>query len=390
MKSEVIEFFQNLPDSEPEQFNKAFELYRRSPNKNLASERAYNSGGYSDYALGNLLYDLQQLHGVTDLEKLPELALVQYHELTVNDKLKIAIIGADPVIKTHLMHGLKLAAEYPDMEMDKVSPVVREFVETLTDQCENFLEEFMKNEGIKELFPILEILPLMADEIAATVFPDNILKEFTASADNSEELQDQEVKKLDDNPDLTAANINISDVEILDSKGDKVNKSESETLKLRDQYPFLKDDDCPAELKILVSDKLTVLDNYKDCHQRLKDIKDGKLVVSPEEEKELAAAAVGWFEDNEEITAELDYYKEHKDILGKHRIFSSLALQRKVDAMTPKQLNNFVTQTPSYMSKKNTALKTATEEEKHEINKKITERNEMLALVQKKLGINAG
>lgn len=70
MKNEVIEFFQNLPEGKHDQFNRAFELYRKSEGKNEAMERAVNASGYSERGLENLLYDLQKLHGITDVEKM--------------------------------------------------------------------------------------------------------------------------------------------------------------------------------------------------------------------------------------------------------------------------------------------------------------------------------
>lgn len=70
MKQKVIKFFQNLPVEKHEQFNEAFKLYRESPNKNVLAERSYNSTGYTERSLENLMYDLQKLHEISDLEKL--------------------------------------------------------------------------------------------------------------------------------------------------------------------------------------------------------------------------------------------------------------------------------------------------------------------------------
>lgn len=69
MKQKVIKFLQNLPKEKYDQFNEAFELYRKSNNKNASVERVLNASGFSERALENLLYDLQKLHGITDLEK---------------------------------------------------------------------------------------------------------------------------------------------------------------------------------------------------------------------------------------------------------------------------------------------------------------------------------
>lgn len=73
MKAKVIEFFQNLPEAKHDQFNKAFELYRQSENKNIIVERNLNAQGFTPSSLDNLLYDLQKMHGITDVEKVSSL-----------------------------------------------------------------------------------------------------------------------------------------------------------------------------------------------------------------------------------------------------------------------------------------------------------------------------
>ena len=68
IKTLVLLFLQGLPESKHEQFNKAYELYKQSPDKNLSIERNLNRIGYTDSGLENLLYDLQKMHGITDTE----------------------------------------------------------------------------------------------------------------------------------------------------------------------------------------------------------------------------------------------------------------------------------------------------------------------------------
>lgn len=68
LKLLVIAFLADLPKSKTEQFNKAFELYRQTPNKNLGIERRLNMAGFTEDGLQNLLYDLQQMHGITDID----------------------------------------------------------------------------------------------------------------------------------------------------------------------------------------------------------------------------------------------------------------------------------------------------------------------------------
>ncbi len=67
MRAKVLEFLRSLPKGRADQFNEAFTLYRNTEGKSIYSERAFNSG-YSDTNLKNLLYELQKVHGITDVE----------------------------------------------------------------------------------------------------------------------------------------------------------------------------------------------------------------------------------------------------------------------------------------------------------------------------------
>jgi hypothetical protein len=77
-----------------EQFNKAFELYRKCPGKSPGVERTLNRVGFTQDTLKNLKYDLQKLAGIRDVEiavasvsktgqELPE--DVKVNEIIVND-----------------------------------------------------------------------------------------------------------------------------------------------------------------------------------------------------------------------------------------------------------------------------------------------------------------
>lgn len=68
LKTLIIALLADLPKSKTEQFNKAYELYRKSPLKNLSVERRLNMAGFTEEGLQNLLYDLKQLHGISDVE----------------------------------------------------------------------------------------------------------------------------------------------------------------------------------------------------------------------------------------------------------------------------------------------------------------------------------
>ena len=68
LRTLVIALLADLPKSKTEQFNKAFELYRKTSHKNLGVERRLNMAGFTEDGLQNLLYDLKQLHKISDVE----------------------------------------------------------------------------------------------------------------------------------------------------------------------------------------------------------------------------------------------------------------------------------------------------------------------------------
>ena len=104
------------------------------------------------------------------------------------------------------------------------------------------------------------------------------------------------------------------------------------SIRLRDDFPFLKSPDCPQEFKILVADMLTAYDSYREAHNAL---------FAPENEDkltELSAAVVENYIENRSIWQELEYYKENGEVFGKHPIFANKDKFEKLRQMTNAQL----------------------------------------------------
>lgn len=115
--------------------------------------------------------------------------------------------------------------------------------------------------------------------------------------------------------------------------GLKTETSAQEGLKIRDEYPFLNDPATPDAFKILVSDKITAYKEYAAKHaQALEAADEGEA-----EEKlyELASSAVKEYQLNQDIKAELDFYRDSPGrVLGKHPLLAELKLQQEVNEMT--------------------------------------------------------
>lgn len=84
---------------------------------------------------------------------------------------------------------------------------------------------------------------------------------------------------------------------------------------LRTQWPFLADHDCPPELKLLISDKITAYRNCIQAYDSLSECNDHKELLSK------LSSLVSNFVDNHKIYKELKHYKDNKKVLGDHKIF---------------------------------------------------------------------
>lgn len=102
--------------------------------------------------------------------------------------------------------------------------------------------------------------------------------------------------------------------------------------RFRDDFPFLRDPNCPPELKILAADKITAHERYIQAHDHLFDC------TTLDECYQTARTAIENFQENRDIFAELDYYREHHAVLGKHRIFDLLRQLRKLKELSIVQL----------------------------------------------------
>lgn len=115
----------------------------------------------------------------------------------------------------------------------------------------------------------------------------------------------------------------------VESKNEPANIQKHEANKaqqyqLRTQWPFLAEHDCPAELKLLISDKITA---YRNCIQAYDSLSDCNI------HKELLgrlSSLVTNFVDNHRMYKELSHYKKNKKVLGEHKIFGQFQRIREL------------------------------------------------------------
>jgi hypothetical protein len=163
-----------------------------------------------------------------------------------------------------------------------------------------------------------------------------------------------------------------------------------EVVKLRESYPFLSDTDCPDELKILVADKQTAYERYVTAHNKLLVLVSGENKqeqMTAEEIFALAKESVKNFEANQDIIAELEYYKENSEILGEHPIFIKRKLHDRIMAMSMADAAKRQSNLRNYIRRDNRSKEKSTDEkEKLNLEKKIKKWTIELDLINAKLG----
>lgn len=108
--------------------------------------------------------------------------------------------------------------------------------------------------------------------------------------------------------------------------------SSQSVSKFRDEWPFLSSPDCPMELKILASDKITAYHNYVSAHAALASC------TTLEECFETAKKVIENYKQNRKILSEFAYFREHGSCLGKHPIFSETRKVAEIRSMNILQL----------------------------------------------------
>lgn len=100
----------------------------------------------------------------------------------------------------------------------------------------------------------------------------------------------------------------------------------------REEFPFLNQPDCPIELEALASRKFAKYHDYIKLHPRLRECR------SLEECAKVSRDLLDSYIENRAIWSELNYYQQHKTILGKHPIFAAFARRKNLLAMSVKDL----------------------------------------------------
>lgn len=163
---------------------------------------------------------------------------------------------------------------------------------------------------------------------------------------------------------------NLSDIQkqheqnsLLKKKNDllaalKINENPDviEGMKFRNEYPFLDNPNTPDELKALVTDKISAYRRYAGVVANILEAES--LEDSEAKLYELGKEALAAYEINQDIKAELDFYRDSNGrILGKHEKLKDLRMKQDVYDMSEAELVHNRANAMKNVSKNTTAGK---------------------------------
>lgn len=342
-KKEIIDIFVNHRLDAKAKYKALVKVLLELKNSTPSQKRYYNASIYSAATLKRLEYDIKKLCSIKDSEvnsavKIEKKIAIVGTPLTGVERLLVFNQGAAPDI---------LRQEVIDLvEFSKLDELMPDPIPTFTKGLPGNAERktWLKTNEVQHSFTKKDDLQKLIEDTHAKA----VDGAYTFALTNLIEAQEALIKKNKEKAadDLEALNVNIF------KEAPEVVK---QGIKLRDRYPFLGEADCPDEFKILTADMITAYYNYVDGHKALKALVAAG--ASNEDIFEIAKKTVADFELNLEIGDELDYYLDHKEILGKHPIFADKMLAQKVADMGSVDLANRKKNLASYISRDSKAFK---------------------------------
>ena len=230
------------------------------------------------------------------------------------------------------MHCLK------DSKLNKIDKY-NQLVDFLAKK-KNALQLRMFNQGYSDA----RMDVLVSEVKKAYEIKDLDLYKFNAE-DYEKQLQEKEQETTDDlgakTGEKTETELSEQETKFLEAL--KQNEDATAGLKLRDEYPFLREESTPQELKALVTDKINAWYDFAEKHEELaKMVENSSNTVSENGEPDplavLCKEAIDKFQLNADIKKELDFYKEKGKVLGIVPQTKFLKIDQELDDMSEADL----------------------------------------------------
>lgn len=155
---------------------------------------------------------------------------------------------------------------------------------------------------------------------------------------------------------------------VISEEAEKISIPVKKSIKLREQFPFLKEKTCPDILKLLVNDLMNSYEKYKAGREKLWDS------MTLEEEKILAREITDNFIENKQAFEELEYYKENGKLLGEHPVFEEMKIKEELEKLSAEELSKKAgALRKSISTNKKKAKETEDAEKKAEYQDKVTQ-----------------
>ena len=221
------------------------------------------------------------------------------------------------------MHCLK------DSKLNKIDKY-NQLVDFLAKK-KNALQLRMFNQGYSDA----RMDVLVSEVKKAYEIKDLDLYKFNAE-DYEKQLQEKEQETTDDlgakTGEKTETELSEQETKFLEAL--KQNEDATAGLKLRDEYPFLREESTPQEMKALVTDKINAWYDFSDKHAELVESAgiDGEKLAT------LCKEAIDKFQLNADIKKELDFYKEKGKVLGIVPQTKFLKIDQELDEMSEADL----------------------------------------------------
>ena len=155
---------------------------------------------------------------------------------------------------------------------------------------------------------------------------------------------------------------------VISEEAEKISIPVKKSIKLREQFPFLREKNCPDILKLLVNDLMNAYEKYKSGREKLWDS------MTLEEEKILAREITDNFIENKQAFDELEYYKENGQLLGEHPVFEEMKIKEELEKLSAEELSKKAgALRKSISTNKKKAKETEDAEKKAEYQDKVTQ-----------------
>lgn len=159
------------------------------------------------------------------------------------------------------------------------------------------------------------------------------------------EVEEAVWRRLLRKPVVAVDNTDYNDPEVRAALLEDVPPEVRKVFRLRQEFPFLNEKECPNELKILVADLLTTHDRYIADREKL------FAAATPEEIAELSASVVENYLENREIWDELNHFKAEGKPLGVHPVWQRSARLEELQKLSNAELIKLSKNIPTNISR---------------------------------------